>query len=95
MREWGSRSTPSTSTPSPAHGGGAPGAAGRALKTLDGQERALGPDMALVCDPEHAVGIGGVMGGADSEVTAATTRVLLEAAYWDPGSIRRTARALR
>jgi phenylalanyl-tRNA synthetase beta chain len=67
---------------------------GERTKTLDGQERALGPDMALVCDPEHAVGIGGVMGGADSEVTEATTRVLLEAAYWDPGSIRRTARTL-
>ena len=67
---------------------------GERTKTLDGQERALGPDMALVCDPEHAVGIGGVMGGADSEVTMATTRVLLEAAYWDPGSIRRTSKAL-
>lgn len=67
---------------------------GERTKTLDGQERALGPDMALVCDPERAVGIGGVMGGADSEVTHGTTRVLLEAAYWDPGSIRRTSRAL-
>ncbi len=67
---------------------------GERTKTLDGQERALNPDMALVCDPERAVGIGGVMGGADSEVTGATTRVLLEAAYWDPGSIRRTSRAL-
>jgi phenylalanyl-tRNA synthetase beta chain len=67
---------------------------GERIKTLDGQERALGPDMAMVCDPEHAVGIGGVMGGADSEVTPATSRVLLEAAYWDAGSIRRTARAL-
>jgi phenylalanyl-tRNA synthetase beta chain len=67
---------------------------GERMKTLDGQERSLGPDMALVCDPERAVGIGGVMGGADSEVTASTTNVLLEAAYWDPGSIRRTSRAL-
>ncbi len=67
---------------------------GERLKTLDGQERALGPDMVLVCDPERAVGIGGVMGGADSEVTASTTNVLLEAAYWDPGSIRRTSKAL-
>ena len=67
---------------------------GERVKTLDGQERALGPDMALVCDPERAMGIGGVMGGADSEVTASTTSVLLEAAYWDPGSIRRTSRAL-
>jgi phenylalanyl-tRNA synthetase beta chain len=64
------------------------------IKTLDGQDRPLGPDMALVCDPERVVGIGGVMGGADSEVTASTTRVLLEAAYWDPGSIRRTSKAL-
>jgi len=40
---------------------------GERMKTLDGQERAIGPDTALVCDPEHAVGIGGVMGGADSE----------------------------
>ena len=67
---------------------------GERIKTLDGQERALGPDMALVCDPARAVGIGGVMGGADSEVTPGTTSVLLEAAYWDPGSIRRTARTL-
>ncbi|MGH7365141.1 MAG: phenylalanine--tRNA ligase subunit beta, partial [Candidatus Rokuibacteriota bacterium] len=67
---------------------------GERIKTLDGQERAVGPDTALVCDPEHAVGIGGVMGGAESEVTASTTGVLLEAAYWDPGSIRRTSRAL-
>jgi phenylalanyl-tRNA synthetase beta chain len=67
---------------------------GERIKTLDGQDRAVPPDTALVCDPERAVGIGGVMGGADSEVTASTSRVLLEAAYWDPGSIRRTARAL-
>ena len=67
---------------------------GERITTLDGQERTLPPDAALVCDPDRAVGIGGVMGGADSEVTAATTNVLLEAAYWDPGSIRRTSRAL-
>jgi len=67
---------------------------GERIKTLDGQERTLGPEMALVCDPEHAVGIGGVMGGADSEVTADSTAVVLEAAYWDPGSIRRTSRTL-
>ena len=67
---------------------------GERLTTLDGQERALGPDMAMVCDAERALGIGGVMGGADSEVTERTTSVLLEAAYWDPGGIRRTSRAL-
>ena len=68
--------------------------AGERLITLDGQERALGPAMAMVCDPEHALAVGGVMGGAETEVTDRTTTVLLEAAYWDPGSIRRTSRAL-
>ena len=68
--------------------------AGERMVTLDGQERALAPEMAMVCDPARALAVGGVMGGADSEVTDATTSVLLEAAYWDPGSIRRTARAL-
>jgi len=64
------------------------------LTTLDGQHRALGPDMAMVCDVERALGVGGVMGGAESEVTECTTAVLLEAAYWDPAGIRRTSRAL-
>jgi len=67
---------------------------GERLVTLDGQERALGPDMAMVCDVERPIGLGGIMGGGNSEVTAATTTVLLEAAYWNPGSIRRTARTL-
>ncbi len=67
---------------------------GERLKTLDGQERALGADMAMVCDAERPVAVGGVMGGAETEVTERTTTVLLEAAYWDPGSIRRTSRAL-
>jgi phenylalanyl-tRNA synthetase beta chain len=68
--------------------------AGERITTLDGQERALGPDMAMVCDPERALGVGGVMGGAETEVTDRTSTVVLEAAYWDPGSIRRTSRTL-
>ena len=67
---------------------------GERITTLDGQTRALGPDMAMVCDPTRALAVGGVMGGGDSEVTRRTTSVLLEAAYWDPGGTRRTARAL-
>jgi len=67
---------------------------GERIITLDGQTRALGPDMAVVADPARVLAVGGVMGGADSEVTAQTTFVLLEAAYWDPGGIRRTSRAL-
>ena len=64
------------------------------LKTLDGQDRALDPAMLLITDPRRAIAIAGVMGGADTEVTPGTTRVLLESAYFLPGSIRRTSRAL-
>ena len=53
-----------------------------------------GPTPRWSAIPSARSAIGGVMGGADSEVTASTTSVLLEAAYWDPGSIRRTSRAL-
>ena len=67
---------------------------GERITTLDGQDRALGTDMLLICDPERAVAIGGVMGGASTEVTAQTTTVLLESAYFNPGSIRSTARML-
>jgi phenylalanyl-tRNA synthetase beta chain len=62
--------------------------------TLDGQERALDPSMLVIADAQRAIGLGGVMGGANTEVTARTTRVLLEAAWFAPGSIRRTSRAL-
>jgi phenylalanyl-tRNA synthetase beta chain len=64
------------------------------LQTLDGQDRALDPSMLLIADPRRGLGIAGVMGGADSEVTEATTRVLLESAYFLPASIRRTSRTL-
>jgi phenylalanyl-tRNA synthetase beta chain len=67
---------------------------GERLRTLDGQDRALEPDTLLICDRERPVAIGGVMGGGNTEVTAATTSVLLESAYFNPGSIRRTARAM-
>ena len=68
--------------------------AGERLVTLDGQERVLAEGMLVIADPERAVGLAGVMGGADTEVGPATTRVLLEAAYFHPASIRRTTRAL-
>ena len=67
---------------------------GERLKTLDGQDRALAPDMLLIADPRHGIGLAGVMGGENTEVSASTTRVLLESAYFHPASIRRTARAL-
>jgi phenylalanyl-tRNA synthetase beta chain len=71
------------------------GKKGETVTTLDDVERPVGPDDCLICDAEGApVGIGGVMGGASSEISAATTSVLLETAYFDPMSIARTARRL-
>ena len=67
---------------------------GERITTLDGRERALEPDMLMICDAERAIAVGGVMGGADTEVKSETTTVLLEAACFNPGSIRRTSRAL-
>jgi phenylalanyl-tRNA synthetase beta chain len=67
---------------------------GERITTLDGQERALDPEMLLIADPRRGIGIAGVMGGAVSEVTESTTRVLLESAYFQAGSVRRTARTL-
>lgn len=67
---------------------------GERLRTLDGQERRLDPSMLLIADPKRGVGLAGVMGGENSEVTPATTRVLLEAAYFDAATTRRTARTL-
>jgi phenylalanyl-tRNA synthetase beta chain len=62
--------------------------------TLDGQERMLDASVLLIADPRRAIGLAGVMGGANTEVTDRTTRVLLEAAWFAPASIRRTSRAL-
>jgi phenylalanyl-tRNA synthetase beta chain len=66
--------------------------AGEKLKTLDGVERELTDDDVVVCDAEGPVGLAGVMGGGDSEISASTQRVLLECAYWEPRSVRRGAR---
>lgn len=66
----------------------------KTFTTLDDSERALEPDMLMICDGEHPVAVAGIMGGLDSEVTEATTQVLLESACFNPVSIRRTARKL-
>ncbi|MDA8165193.1 MAG: phenylalanine--tRNA ligase subunit beta [Desulfobacteraceae bacterium] len=68
---------------------------GEGIATLDGQERTLEPEMLLICDAEKPVAVAGVMGGANSEVGPATTRVLLESAFFNPVSVRRTARTLK
>jgi len=69
--------------------------AGERLTSLDGVERTLAPEMLVIADAEGPVAIAGVMGGAESEVTEATRNILLEAAAFNPVSIRRTSRALR
>ena len=68
--------------------------AGETLQTLDGTERKLDPEMLLICDDERAVAVAGVMGGGNSEVTDVTTDILLESAYFNPVSVRRTAKRL-
>lgn len=69
-------------------------AAGEKLRTLDGAERVLADDMLVIADAEKAVALAGIMGGEESEISTSTTDVLIESAYFDPSSIRRTARRL-
>lgn len=68
--------------------------AGEKLKTLDGVERTLTNDMLVIADAERPVAMAGIMGGEESEISSTTTDVLIESAYFDPDSVRRTARQL-
>ncbi len=65
---------------------------GEKLKTLDGVERTLDADDLVVADHVKALGLAGVMGGWDSMITAETKNVLVEAAWFEPMAVRRTAR---
>src|SRR6185369_11774183 len=69
-------------------------APGEKLKTLDGVERELTNDMLVIADAERPVALAGIMGGEDSEISATTTDVLIESAYFNPDCVRKTARAL-
>lgn len=69
-------------------------AAGERFTTLDGKEHELPERALMICDAEKPVAIAGVMGGENSEITDATVDVLIESAYFDPPSVRRTARLL-
>jgi phenylalanyl-tRNA synthetase beta chain len=70
---------------------------GEKMKTLDGVERTFDPSICMVCDGDGSrpVGIGGIMGGAETEISFSTKNVLIECAWFDPISIRRAARSLR
>ena len=67
---------------------------GEVLVTLDGSKRELNDSMLIIADAERPVGVAGIMGGFDSEVTNETTTVMFEAAVFIGPSIRRTAKAL-
>ena len=64
------------------------------ITTLDEVERELTPDMLVIADAEKPVALAGIMGGYNSEITETTCDVLLESAYFNPSSIRATAKAL-
>jgi phenylalanyl-tRNA synthetase beta chain len=67
------------------------------IRTLDDIERALDPGICMICDGDgsRAVGIGGIMGGAETEISFSTKNVLLECAWFDPIAIRRATRILK
>ena len=68
--------------------------AGENITTLDEIARELTPDMLVIANAEKPVALAGIMGGYDSEITETTADVLLESAYFNPSSIRATAKAL-
>jgi phenylalanyl-tRNA synthetase beta chain len=65
---------------------------GEFLKTLDGVGRTLSSDDLVIADAEKPVALAGVMGGFDSMITEKTKNVLIESAWFDPASVRRTAK---
>ncbi|HEU5037190.1 MAG TPA: phenylalanine--tRNA ligase subunit beta [Nocardioides sp.] len=65
---------------------------GERLTTLDGVDRALSPEDLVVTDDSGIIGLGGVMGGETTEMSGATTNILIEAAHWDAVSMFRTGK---
>ncbi|MHC4498325.1 MAG: phenylalanine--tRNA ligase beta subunit-related protein, partial [Planctomycetota bacterium] len=68
--------------------------AGERIVSIDGTQCELDPEMLIIADPSGPVAIAGVMGGLETEVGDETTDILLEDAYFDPLSVRRTSRRL-
>ncbi|MBQ6273545.1 MAG: phenylalanine--tRNA ligase subunit beta [Oscillospiraceae bacterium] len=67
---------------------------GESIRTLDGTDRPLSPNMLCICDTEKPVAVAGVMGGENSEIVGDTAKVLFESACFNGPSVRRTATAL-
>jgi len=67
---------------------------GEKMRTLDGIQRTLTPDMCMIADASQAIAIAGVMGGTETEIRGSSRNVLLESAWFDPISIRRTSKTL-
>jgi len=67
---------------------------GESLNFLDGVQRQLNSSMLAICDAQRPVALAGIMGGQETEVSVETSTIFLESAYFDPGSIRRTAKYL-
>ena len=70
------------------------GKSGETIKTLDGETRKIDPQTVVIADAKRAVALGGIIGGFESEITSETRNVLLECAWFDPSTVRRTARRL-
>jgi len=68
--------------------------AGERIVSIDGTTCELNPDMLIIADTQRPVAVAGVMGGLDTEVSEKTSTILLEDAYFDPASIRKTSRKL-
>src|ERR1700681_1279500 len=70
---------------------------GEKMRTLDGLERTFDPGMCMISDGDgsRAVGIGGIMGGAETEISFSTKNVLIECAWFDPIAVRRASRLLK
>ncbi len=69
-------------------------AKGESIRTLDGVDRKLEPDMLVIADRDRAQAVAGVMGGAASEVSASTRAIVFESACFKPASVRRTGKRL-
>jgi phenylalanyl-tRNA synthetase beta chain len=70
------------------------GMAGETMKSLDGELRKIDSDTVVIADAQRPIALGGIIGGFESEITQTTRNVLLECAWFDPSTIRRTARRL-